>query len=307
MSNFGRLIRAKRGDMTQGDVAGKIGITQPQLGRWERGESHPSVKHLEKIVLGFKALGVDFTADEEAELRSSLIGQRSKSPMGLLSRQRYLEEQAEYLETMQRAYGVDPRTIRICFLGAGNLPVIDSEQVQDVWIQNLHRSISYCVFWCVDAMDLAAIDRLSGALKRISVKLMQPCEERHCGLIKHYPIFQDTSGKPLPQKLEGLRRYRSLKDSGLARNHFYDPDEQLQGYADLLAYFQCFGNTVTYLSTDRAPTPITALLLDRARLHIDSRPRPVYLFLDDEKSRSIADSLRTIMTGFESTEPRSRP
>jgi transcriptional regulator with XRE-family HTH domain len=302
MSAFGKLIKSKRaGRKTQEEVATRIGITQPQLGRWERGESHPNIKELDIIIRSFNDLELPFTSAEKAELRASLMGERSKSPVALLSQEGYFEEQAQYLEKMQREWEVAPRSIRICFLG-GNSPVIDSEEVQDDWIQNLGGSMSYCIFWCIDAMSPVTIDKLSGALTRISIKLRDRNTSESCGLIRHYPIFLDNSGAPSPQKEEGIRRYRQLKDCGLSHNLFHELNDPTHGVVDLQAYFQCFGNMVTYLSTDRAPTPLTALILDRARLHTDSKPRPVYLFLDDEKSRSIADSLREIMTRFDSLQ-----
>jgi transcriptional regulator with XRE-family HTH domain len=297
MSRFGDLIKRKRGARSQDEVAKAIGgVTQPQLGRWERGESHPGAGKVADIIKGFQALDIPFSPEEEEVLRKSLGEDRARSPLSLLTLEGYLKEQQEFIVRMRHTY--DVRAFRICFLGTNDLPVTSSEAVDELWINNLRSSISYCIFWCIDALSTQMFDRLESALTRISVKLGREMPHDSSGKIRHYPVYFEGDARS-PQRDEYTERYRELQRRNLAGQHFHDPDDQKQTFGDLLPYYQCFGNTVTYLSMDRAPTPLTALILNQARLHVDTPPRALYLFLDEEKSRVIAESLRAIMQRFD--------
>ena len=257
MNKFGNYLRKVRNSTSQTKFAEAIGVSQPQLGRWERGDNKPQTADvLDKITAAAKKLKLNL---DPTELQAAWNEEgRPKSRSVLLTEAAYLQEQQDFLDTMERNYAVPKSSIRICFLGIDHLPVVGSVDVRNIWIKNLKRQISYALFWFIDYLDPLTIDKLLGALTQICVELEQSgANPEETGKIIHYPLLADRTSASTEKVKANKKHYESVQRQPIQKkwNAFHQIKETLEVPNNLLRYYQTFGSTVCYLSTTASVQP----------------------------------------------------
>jgi transcriptional regulator with XRE-family HTH domain len=102
------IIRSarKRAGLTQAELAGRLGKSQSEIGRWERGQARPSFETLTQVV---RACGLDLTAQVSAADDSYAPHIERMLRLRPADRVRRAAEHANSLRMMRRAARVAAR------------------------------------------------------------------------------------------------------------------------------------------------------------------------------------------------------
>ncbi len=292
-----KRAREAQENLEQKKLAAAIGVAQGTVSAWENGTQKPTRKHLVPLA---NALNLKLEVLEDLWRPGTAAPTRSRRSATLSARD-YLREQQTYL----LALGDKLAEVRVCFLGPESLPVLDSVEVQDMWIENLFRGANYCILWFLCLTAKGALRRLAPCLKRIGEAVKSRVDEaaksnksQHAGKIIHYGLRVIANDEDARIFNENLAEFNECRDARLTGNDFRSMASGLVLKEDLqrrlLRHHTADGSLVIYHHTIIGSPPLASLSLRATRDSPEGEEHPMFCFL----GKSTCEVLRDLMKDF---------
>ena len=282
--------------LDQKDVSDKVNVAQGTVSAWETGQQVPTRKYLSTLA---DLYNVDLALLEEAARTAAKTPRASRT----LSARQYLRQQQEYLA----ALGDDRRAVKVCFLGPESLPVVDSIEVQEAWVENLAAGTTYCVLWFLCLVEPGALGRLAPVLRRIG-EAARGRSGDSCGVVEHYGL-RLISASDESTFLANLREFEECNSRKLAGNAFrnYTDDgtmsEELK--RRLLRHAAPEGSLVVYHHGDIARSRLASLSLRATRESPEGPEHASFYFLGNKLSEDLDRLMRDFFKAMNAASPTS--
>jgi len=284
--SIGRAIRAAReaAGWSQDRLAAELQVAQGTVSAWELELQSPLAKHRRQLAAKLKLTDKQLAPKTKAQGRSRVLALTD-----------YLRQQQDYLES----YPEDHGAISICFIGPENLPVLDSPEVQDVWVENLLRGTNYVVLWFLCMVEEGALRELSPKLASIGRRVQKAAtgakSKSKPGTIRHYGVRLLESFEEDPVFDSNQRDFQQWMNEKIPCNEFFFNPSPGNLKAPLrrrlLRHYVAHGSIAVYHHDAISHEPFAGLTLEAVRTTIAGTERRAYFFLGAEYCRDLVAAL----------------
>jgi transcriptional regulator with XRE-family HTH domain len=306
---LGELIKQSRqkAKLTQQQLGEKLELTQTTISAWEGGKYFPALEQLPELA---EALGLSVD-----QLNDAYETEEYQEKGFETSEAIYVKEQQQYIRQ------IGASNIEIFLLGPRSLPVISSEVVQDIWVENLLAGASYSIIWYLDFMESSDFRKIGSVLGKIDRKIRETVDKLQSRSDVHLESLQEA-GHPCPGKINHyaitftgekdtnhrlapvMTAMETLKNSGLDASNEFWPLLPVH-LPELLQYYVPFGSLVLYRDhrSSFVNAPLTSLTLPKicqrpSRLDGDAGYNRLFCFLSDYQSANIDDVIQLFLRRY---------